>query len=109
MSSSSSTISTRHKGAVTTALSMRHAPADDRSMKRLVAAAALVTALLGGSSAHALRLPAARHSPVFPAGNAWNQRVDKLPVSADSAQLISAIGLDAPVHADFGSGTWDGG
>ena len=35
--------------------------------------------------------------------------MDKLPVSADSAQLISAIGLDAPVHADFGSGKWDGG
>jgi len=46
---------------------------------------------------------------VFPANNAWNQRVDKLPVSADSAQLINSIGLDAPVHADFGSGTWDGG
>jgi hypothetical protein len=46
---------------------------------------------------------------VFPADNAWNQRVDKLPVSADSAQLISSIGLDAPLHADFGSGTWDGG
>ncbi|MFL5960536.1 MAG: hypothetical protein ACJ75G_09750 [Gaiellaceae bacterium] len=71
--------------------------------------AALVAALLGGSSAQALRLPAARHCPVLPAGNPWNQRVDKLPVSADSAQLISAIGLDAPVHADFGSGTWDGG
>ncbi|HZT94155.1 MAG TPA: hypothetical protein VE985_06750, partial [Gaiellaceae bacterium] len=30
-------------------------------------------------------------------------------VSADSAQLIKSIGLDAPVHADFGSGKWDGG
>ncbi|HZT94077.1 MAG TPA: hypothetical protein VE985_06335, partial [Gaiellaceae bacterium] len=46
---------------------------------------------------------------MFPADNPWNQRVDKLPVSADSAQLISSIGLDAPLHADFGSGTWDGG
>jgi hypothetical protein len=82
-------------------------------MKRIAltagATAALVAALLGGSSARALRLPAAKHCPVFPAGNPWNQRVDKLPVSADSAQLISAIGLDSPVHADFGSGTWDGG
>jgi hypothetical protein len=46
---------------------------------------------------------------VFPANNAWNRRVDKLPVSADSAQLINSIGADAPVHADFGSGKWDGG
>ena len=82
-------------------------------MKRVILpatlAAGLAAALLTGSSAEALRLPAARRCPVFPASNPWNQRVDKLPVSADSAQLISSIGLDAPVHADFGSGTWDGG
>jgi hypothetical protein len=79
-------------------------------MKRSALAAALgAVALLTGASAHALRLPAARHCPVFPANNPWNERVDKLPVSADSARLISSIGLDAPVHADFGSGRWDGG
>jgi hypothetical protein len=72
-------------------------------------AAALAAGLLTGSSAQALRLPGARHCPVFPANSPWNQRVDKLPVSADSARLISSIGLDAPVHADFGSGKWDGG
>jgi hypothetical protein len=78
-------------------------------MKRLVAVAAVVVALLAGSSAHALRLPAAQHCPVFPANNAWNERVDKLPVAASSAPLVASIGLDSPVHADFGSGTWDGG
>src|SRR5690348_10009898 len=82
-------------------------------MQRLVptaaVAAALAVALLTGISAHALRLPGARHCPVFPANNAWNQRVDKLPVASDSARLIASIGLDAPVHADFGSGKWDGG
>ena len=78
-------------------------------MRRLVAAAALAVALLAGSSARALRLPAAPHCPVFPANNAWNQRVDKLPVAANSAQLIASIGLNAPVHADFGSGKWNGG
>ena len=92
---------------------MRNAPADEMAVKRLnpaaVAMAALAAVLLTGSSAQALRLPAARHCPVFPADNPWNQRVDKLPVSADSARLISSIGLDAPVHADFGSGKWDGG
>jgi hypothetical protein len=89
---------------------MRNAPADEKAMKRLSVAGALAAvALLTGASAHALRLPAARQCPVFPANNPWNQRVDKLPVSADSAQLIRAIGLDAPVHADFGSGKWDGG
>ena len=89
---------------------MRIAPADTKAMKRIASAAALtVVALVTGASAQALRLPAARHCPVFPANNPWNQRVDKLPVSADSARLISAIGLNEPVHADFGSGKWDGG
>jgi hypothetical protein len=80
-------------------------------MKALVASvsAAFALLLLPGSAAHALRLPAARHCPVFPANNAWNQRVDKLPVASASAQLIASIGLGAPVHADFGSGKWDGG
>jgi hypothetical protein len=75
-----------------------------------VAAVALASVLaLGGASARALRLPAAPHCPVFPATSAWNQRVDRLPVAADSARLISSIGLDGSVHADFGSGLWDGG
>jgi hypothetical protein len=94
-------------------LSMRTTPADEGAMKRIVVAtglaAALAVALFAGSSAQALQLPSARHCPVFPATNAWNQRVDKLPVSADSAELISSIGLNSPVHADFGSGEWDGG
>jgi hypothetical protein len=78
-------------------------------VKGLFAASAVAVALLAGSSAQALRLPTAPHCPVFPATSAWNQRVDKLPVAADSAQLIASIGLDSPVHADFGSGLWDGG
>jgi hypothetical protein len=78
-------------------------------VRRLAVVAALAIALLVGSSAHALRLPSATHCPVFPANNPWNQRVDKLPVAANSAQLIASIGLDSPVHADFGSGKWDGG
>jgi hypothetical protein len=78
-------------------------------VRHLVPTTALAAVLLTASSAQALRLPAARHCSVFPASNAWNQRVDKLPVARDSSQLIASIGLDAPVHADFGSGTWDGG
>ena len=88
---------------------MGHSSADEKPVKRLVPAVAVAAALLSGSSAQALRLHAARHCPVFPANNPWNQRVDKLPVAADSARLIASIGLGAPVHADFGSGKWDGG
>ena len=45
---------------------------------------------------------------MFPSDNAWNQRVDGLPVASNSAQLIASIGLGAPVHPDFGSGTYAG-
>jgi hypothetical protein len=78
---------------------------------RLVAAAlaVLAAAALAGSAAHALRLPAAKRCPVFPASNPWNRRVDGLPVAADSARLVASIGLTAHAHADFGSGLWDGG
>jgi hypothetical protein len=65
-------------------------------------------ALLCASSASALRLPTAPKCPVFPADNAWNQRVDSLPVAADSAQIISSIGVDVGLHPDFGSGLYDG-
>ncbi|HYP20556.1 MAG TPA: hypothetical protein VEY08_10815 [Chloroflexia bacterium] len=46
---------------------------------------------------------------VFPANNIWNRRVDTLPVHPMSSAYIASIGSDANVHADFGSGLWDGG
>jgi hypothetical protein len=67
-----------------------------------------VVLLLGGGSAQALRLPGAPACPIFPAGNAWNERVDTLPVAANSAQMIASIGLDTGLHPDFGSGLYDG-
>jgi len=47
--------------------------------------------------------------PLLPADNIWNARVDALPLAANSGAYVSAIGANAEVHADFGSGTWDGG
>ncbi|TMM16822.1 MAG: hypothetical protein E6F98_00595 [Actinobacteria bacterium] len=76
-------------------------------MKRLVLIGALAL-LAGGGSAQALRLPSAPACPIFPANNAWNERVDKLPVAASSATLIASIGLDTGLHPDFGSGLYDG-
>ena len=40
--------------------------------------------------------------PIFPADNAWNQRVDQRPVAPDSARLIASIGADDNLHPDFG-------
>jgi hypothetical protein len=69
-----------------------------------VAAAALTVTLAGAAPA----APRIGGCPVFPASNVWNRPVDRLPVAADSAALIRSIGLDASMHADFGSGLYDG-
>lgn len=45
---------------------------------------------------------------VLPADNPWNRRVDALPVAKDSAAIVSSIGVDTVLHADFGSGLWEG-
>ena len=52
---------------------------------------------------------AAGACPIFPADNIWNRRVDTLPVHPNSNAYIASIGLEDNVHADFGSGLWDGG
>ena len=46
--------------------------------------------------------------PVYPADNIWNVPVDNLPVDANSNAYINTIGTTRHVHADFGSGLWDG-
>jgi hypothetical protein len=61
-----------------------------------------------GGAASAARLPQASACPVFPASNVWNQRVDRLPVTADSERIVASIGLDDHLHADFGSGLYEG-
>jgi hypothetical protein len=78
---------------------------------KLIAAGLGILALgaaigVGVSAGHSL--PRAKKCPVFPANNPWNQRVDKLPVAGDSAAVIRSIGVDKPVHPDFGSGLYNG-
>ena len=66
----------------------------------------------GGMVAHTHADPSAASSgacPMFPADNIWNRRVDTLPLHPMSNAYIASIGLEANVHADFGSGLWDGG
>jgi len=46
---------------------------------------------------------------VLPANNIWNTPVDTLPVLANSSSMVTTIGASRGFHADFGSGTWDGG
>jgi hypothetical protein len=47
--------------------------------------------------------------PVFPADSIWNVPIDRMPVDASSASYIQTIGSFKNVHADFGSGLWEGG
>ena len=79
-------------------------------MRKAAALVALATLLaVGAASASAPQLGQAPGCPVFPDSSPWNQRVDRLPVAADSDRVVASIGLDDHMHADFGSGLWDGG
>jgi hypothetical protein len=42
--------------------------------------------------------------PIFPSNNAWNKRVDSLPVASNSATMIAAIGVGSHLHPDFSNG-----
>jgi len=74
-----------------------------------VAAVLAVAVIAAIPSAGAHRLPKAPACPILPRSNVFNQRVDRLPAAANSNTLVTSIGLDSHVHADFGSGTYDGG
>jgi hypothetical protein len=70
---------------------------------------ALALVVLGGGQLASGRpLAAARPCPVFPKNNQWNLPVDKLPMASNSNALVDSIGADKPVHADFGSGLYQG-
>jgi hypothetical protein len=77
-------------------------------VRALAAIAAAGAAAVGLAGAAAPPPPALAGCPVFPASNVWNRPVTGLPVAADSARLVASIGLDSPVHPDFGSGVYDG-
>jgi hypothetical protein len=70
---------------------------------------ALLALFLAGLAAGAAPSPPRLAGcPAFPSSNAWNRRVDRLPVAASSVAIVASIGRDLPVHADFGSGLWEG-
>jgi hypothetical protein len=77
-----------------------------------VSRSAAVLAVIGlaclGGAAQALRVPSAPRCAVFPASNPWNKRVDRLPVAQSSGTIIGSIGAGTGLHADFGSGLWEG-
>jgi hypothetical protein len=77
------------------------------SLRRAALLALLPLAVAAPAAGHPL--PQAPDCPVFPVTSVWNKPVDKLPVRADSRTIVNAIGANLGVHADFGSGLWNGG
>jgi hypothetical protein len=77
-------------------------------MRRLAFIVSCLALVLVPSLGTAHPLPGAPQCPIFPSDNPWNQRVAGLPAASDSAKLIATIGLNGPVHPDFGSGLYNG-
>jgi hypothetical protein len=53
--------------------------------------------------------PSIAGCPVLPDNNIWNTPIDTMPVDLNSQGYIATIGASKALHADFGSGEWDGG
>ncbi|HLG63439.1 MAG TPA: hypothetical protein VKY19_15985 [Ktedonosporobacter sp.] len=58
--------------------------------------------------AQAQGAPSVGGCPLYPADNIWNRDISTLPVHPNSANFINSIGLTGHVHADFGSGLYNG-
>ncbi|HEX2233970.1 MAG TPA: hypothetical protein VHG69_11480 [Thermoleophilaceae bacterium] len=80
-----------------------------KSKLSIALAAAALAAFGAAALAPAKPLPAAPKCPLFPRSSHWNQRVDRLPIHPNSDAIVRSIGLDEHMHADFGSGRWEGG
>jgi hypothetical protein len=74
----------------------------------IAAAATLALAAWDPAQGSAAPVPRAESCPLFPRSFSTNRRVDRLPVARDSRAIVDSIGLDDAMHADFGSGTWQG-
>jgi hypothetical protein len=70
---------------------------------------ATIVAAVAATAGWGTPLPPAQSCQLFPSDNAWNRRVDTLPVTPGSIATVATIGATKTMHADFGSGLWDGG
>ncbi|HMC57705.1 MAG TPA: IPT/TIG domain-containing protein, partial [Candidatus Solibacter sp.] len=76
-----------------------------RSSQSTVSAIALTLFAVSIATAQS---PTVGNCPVLPADNIWNTPVDQLTVSPSSSAWIATIGATKTVHADFGSGLYNG-
>jgi hypothetical protein len=75
-------------------------------LRSLQVTGSVISIVLFGFSVASAQPPG--QCPVLPADNIWNTPVDPLPVSASSSAWVTTIGPTKSVHADFGSGLYDG-
>jgi hypothetical protein len=75
---------------------------------RVLAVVAALTLAVAAPAAGAPSL-ASSGCPLFPADNIWHADVSRLPVHPRSGAYLASMGTGAGIHADFGSGTWEGG
>ncbi|MEO8710557.1 MAG: hypothetical protein ABI405_00470 [Parafilimonas sp.] len=54
-----------------------------------------------------LPLADAENIQIFPASNYWNKNISDSPLNVNSKKIIASFS-SSPIHADFGSGLWDG-
>jgi hypothetical protein len=74
----------------------------------LASALAVLLAAGWGALSFGRPLPHAPRCPIFPRSSQWNRRVDRLPILHRSSAIVEGIGPSAHLHADFGSGRYDG-
>ena len=67
-----------------------------------------ISLILSAASVAFGQSPTVGNCTVFPASNIWNTPVDQLSVSPSSSAWVTTIGPTKPVHADFGSGLYQG-
>ena len=78
-------------------------------MRLLAAVAVLTLAVAPAAPASGAPSLAASGCPLFPADSVWHAPVSGLAVHPRSRAYLAAMGSGAGIHADFGSGTWEGG
>ena len=78
-------------------------------MRQTIILACAACAAVAASAAMAIAPPDAPACRILPATNSWNQPLGGVPVAKNSKAIIKSIGRNDRIHADFGSGEYDGG
>jgi len=81
-----------------------------RRSRRAVVGLATIAALCAVTACQVpVPVTGAPNCPVTPSDSYWHANVTSLPVSSSSSTFIATEGASSSLHADFGSGLWDGG